>query len=45
MFFIPSIIKGISSVLHKEGYHFFVFPQKNLWEWRKKISLPASTRV
>lgn len=24
MFFIPSIIKGISSVLHKEGYHFFV---------------------
>ena len=25
MFFIPSIIKGISSVLHKEGYHFFFF--------------------
>lgn len=24
MFFIPSIIKGISSVLHREGYHFFV---------------------
>lgn len=24
MFFIPSIIKGISSVLNKEGYHFFV---------------------
>jgi len=24
MFFIPSIIRGISSVLHKEGYHFFV---------------------
>lgn len=24
MFFIPSIIKGISSVLHTEGYHFFV---------------------
>lgn len=24
MFFIPSVIKGISSVLHREGYHFFV---------------------
>ncbi|PZU82583.1 MAG: hypothetical protein DI529_14175 [Chryseobacterium sp.] len=24
MFFIPSIIKGISSVLHSEGYNFFV---------------------
>ena len=24
MFFIPSIIKGISSVLHAEGYNFFV---------------------
>lgn len=24
MFFVPSIIKGISSVLHSEGYHFFV---------------------
>lgn len=24
MFFIPSIIRGISSVLNKEGYHFFI---------------------
>jgi DNA-binding LacI/PurR family transcriptional regulator len=24
MFFIPSIIKGISFVLHSEGYNFFV---------------------
>ncbi|MGE4513317.1 MAG: LacI family DNA-binding transcriptional regulator, partial [Chryseobacterium sp.] len=24
MFFIPSIIKGISSILHRAGYHYFV---------------------
>ncbi|WP_294208133.1 LacI family DNA-binding transcriptional regulator [uncultured Chryseobacterium sp.] len=32
MFFIPSIIKGISSVLHKEGYHFFMLSSEESYQ-------------
>lgn len=32
MFFIPSIIKGISSVLNKEGYHFFILSSEDSYE-------------
>ncbi|WP_165789217.1 LacI family DNA-binding transcriptional regulator [Chryseobacterium shigense] len=32
MFFIPSIIKGISSVLNKEGYHFFILSSDDSYE-------------
>lgn len=36
MFFIPSIIKGISSVLHKDGYHFFVLSSEELLEMEEE---------
>ncbi|SHK14197.1 LacI family transcriptional regulator [Chryseobacterium polytrichastri] len=32
MFFIPSIIRGISSVLNKEGYHFFILSSEDSYE-------------
>ena len=37
MFFIPSIIEGISAKFNKEGYKFLSFLQKNLLEIEKKI--------
>lgn len=36
MFFIPSIINGISSVLNKEGYHFFILSSNDSFETEKE---------
>lgn len=36
MFFIPSIIKGISSVLHSEGYNFFVLSSEESLEMEEE---------
>nr|WP_314490195.1 LacI family DNA-binding transcriptional regulator [uncultured Chryseobacterium sp.] len=35
MFFLPSIINGISSVLNKEGYHFFILSSNDSYESEK----------
>lgn len=46
MFFIPSIIKGISSVLHKEGYHFFVLSsEESLGMEQENIITCINSRV
>ncbi|AZB33335.1 MULTISPECIES: LacI family DNA-binding transcriptional regulator [Chryseobacterium] len=36
MFFIPSIIKGISHVLHREGYHFFLLSSEESLKMEKE---------
>lgn len=36
MFFIPSIINGISSVLNKEGYHFFILSSNDSFDTEKE---------
>lgn len=36
MFFLPSVIKGISSVLNKEGYRFFILSSDDCYETEKE---------
>lgn len=36
MFFLPSVIRGISSVLNKEGYHFFLLSSNDSYETEKE---------
>ena len=36
MFFLPSIIKGISSVLNKEGYRFFILSSDDSYKIEKE---------
>lgn len=36
MFFLPSVIKGISSVLNKEGYRFFILSSDDSYETEKE---------
>ncbi|MDC8104542.1 LacI family transcriptional regulator [Chryseobacterium sp. B21-037] len=46
MFFIPSIIKGISSVLHREGYHFFLLSsEESLMREKENIITCINSRV
>ncbi|ASW73071.1 hypothetical protein IQ37_14645 [Chryseobacterium piperi] len=46
MFFIPSIIKGISSVLNKKGYHFFILSSEDSYEIeRENIQTCINSRV
>lgn len=46
MFFIPSIIKGISSVLNKEGYHFFILSSDDSYETEQEnIQTCINSRV
>lgn len=46
MFFIPSIIKGISSVLHRDGYHFFVLSsEESLSMEEENITTCINSRV
>lgn len=46
MFFIPSIINGISSVLNKEGYHFFILSSNDSFETEKEhIETCINSRV
>ncbi|WP_345987730.1 LacI family DNA-binding transcriptional regulator [Chryseobacterium sp. Chry.R1] len=46
MFFIPSIIKGISSVLHSEGYHFFLLSsEESLMREKENIITCINSRV
>ncbi|WP_051882131.1 LacI family DNA-binding transcriptional regulator [Chryseobacterium soli] len=46
MFFIPSIIKGISSVLNKEGYHFFILSSDDSYEMEQEnIQTCINSRV
>jgi len=46
MFFIPSIISGISSILNKEGYHFFILSSNDSYETEKQnIETCINSRV
>ncbi|WP_209390500.1 LacI family DNA-binding transcriptional regulator [Chryseobacterium sp. RR2-3-20] len=46
MFFIPSIINGISSVLNKEGYRFFILSSNESYETEKEhIETCINSRV
>lgn len=46
MFFVPSIINGISAVLNKEGYHFFILSSNDSYETEKQnIQTCINSRV
>ncbi|MGG7438249.1 LacI family DNA-binding transcriptional regulator [Chryseobacterium arthrosphaerae] len=46
MFFLPSIINGISSVLNKEGYRFFILSSNDSYETEKEhIETCINSRV
>lgn len=46
MFFLPSIINGISSILNKEGYHFFILSSNDSYETEKEnIETCINSRV
>ncbi|WP_404986307.1 LacI family DNA-binding transcriptional regulator [Chryseobacterium sp. M5] len=46
MFFLPSIINGISSVLNKEGYRFFILSSEDSFETEKEhIETCINSRV
>ena len=46
MFFIPSILEGISAILNKEGYHFFILSSEESIEIEKEnLQTCANSRV
>ena len=46
MFFIPSILEGISAILNKEGYHFFILSSEESLEIEKEnLQTCANSRV